>query len=143
MLHFMRMCNKAELHGTLTAVYSPGNPHTHAALACLLMAGRVQETETEQLSDQQLRESLQEFGFTPGPVTLSTRTTLERKLRRLSTGKASGAELAAVDCEIDDGHHGSRRRSTGTNQLQENACLISTDTVSDLINAPLKNNYRP
>lgn len=89
------------------------------------MAG-VQETETEQLSDQELRESLQEFGFTPGPVTPTTRTTLERKLRRLSTGKVSGAGAEAVDCgETDDGHHG--LRSTGMNQPRN--CILSSDST--------------
>lgn len=49
------------------------------------MAGFV-ETVADQLSERQLRENLQELGFTPGPVTPTTRTVLERKLRRLSTG---------------------------------------------------------
>ena len=49
------------------------------------MAGFV-ETAVDQLSDRQLRENLQELGFTPGPVTPTTRTVLERKLRRLRTG---------------------------------------------------------
>ena len=43
----------------------------------------------DQLSDQKLRENLQELGFTPGPITSTTRTVLERKLRRLSTGKSN------------------------------------------------------
>lgn len=44
-----------------------------------------------QLSDDQLRENLQELGFTPGPVTPTTRTVLQRKLRRLSTGRITSS----------------------------------------------------
>ena len=54
------------------------------------MMAEVQEggLEVGELSDHQLRENLQQLGFTPGPCTNTTRPVLERKLRRLSTDQA-------------------------------------------------------
>ena len=69
---FMRKCNRAELHKR-----------------CIVPPCTLEEREMDQLSDQKLRENLQELGFTPGPITSTTRTVLERKLRRLSTGKSN------------------------------------------------------
>lgn len=48
------------------------------------------------LSDDELRENLEEFGFSPGPVTHTTREVLVRKLRRLSLEVAkTGTRIAS------------------------------------------------
>ena len=71
----------------LVTAKTPYRCHAGWLILSLLMASLADEREMDQLSDSQLRENLQELGFTPGPVTPTTRTVLQRKLRRLSTGK--------------------------------------------------------
>ena len=51
--------------------------------------------EVGELSDHQLRENLQQLGFTPGPCTNTTRPVLERKLRRLSSDQVGSSTLAS------------------------------------------------
>lgn len=46
------------------------------------------QTETTADSDSELRKDLQKYGFSPGPITATTRDVLARKLKRLSLGRA-------------------------------------------------------
>lgn len=55
------------------------------------MAGRgavLQEVSEEEISDEALRSQLIAVGFTPGPITDTTRVPLIRHLRRLSSSPA-------------------------------------------------------
>ena len=67
------------------------------------------------LSDDQLKESLELLGFSPGPITETTRNTYRSKLRRLSSPEpqadkklesdsGSGPPSEAVDAPFSNNH---------------------------------------
>ena len=61
------------------------------------------------LSDDQLRESLELLGFSPGPITETTRNTYHSKLRRLSSPEVQAdKELGTLESDSVSAPHPGR-----------------------------------